>query len=129
MSFNVYEIGADGNIRERRQKEKEIENSILAYLNSIPECFAWKNQGVGIYDPTKKTYRRSKNKYHVKGVSDILGFYRDKFFAIEVKREGNYPSIDQEEFIKRVRKHKHIAFVAYSVDDVIKALFNCSLHK
>jgi len=91
----------------RKSLEKPIENAILAYLN-FSGILAWKNQTVGIYDPVKKIYRKSRNIYHISGVSDILGVLPDGIFlAIEVKVEKinskgkkikTYPSREQQEF-------------------------------
>ena len=65
--------------------EKEIENLILDYLSYRPGYY-WKNQSVGIYDPTKRKFRKSNNRHHVLGVADILGVKNDgQFVAIEVK--------------------------------------------
>lgn len=71
-------------------KEKDIENAILNYLEYLPECFAWKNQSIGVFDPAKQIHRKSKNRFHLVGVSDILGLCKGKFLAIEVKDEKEY---------------------------------------
>ncbi len=57
-----------------------------------------------------------------KGISDILGCYQGRFLAIEVKKPGGRVSPDQETFIARVNEEGGIAFVAWSVDDVVKQL-------
>jgi hypothetical protein len=64
--------------------EKVIENQILHYLFRV-DIFAWKNQTVGIYDQTKKIYRRPNNPFHVKGVSDILGILPPSTYDIQKK--------------------------------------------
>jgi hypothetical protein len=102
--------------------EKAIENQILSFLK-IKKVFCWKNQSTGIYDPTKKVFRRSNNTHHIKGVSDILGVYEGKFLAIEVKRDGAYASKEQKEFIANVTKSGGIAFIARSINDVDENLF------
>lgn len=94
--------------------EKEIENSILSFLDFIG-VFAWKNQSVGIYDPIKKIYRRSNNKYHRKGIADILGIVEGKFLAIEVKSKTGTISPEQRIFIARVNQDGGIGFIARSV--------------
>lgn len=58
----------------------------------------------------------------LKGVSDIIGCHNGQFFAIEVKRPGGKPSMYQEHFIERVKEAGGIAFVAWSAEDVVKAL-------
>lgn len=76
-----------------------------------------------------------------KGVSDILGITKDKWdyccehcgktntliipgksLAIEVKRDGEDPTENQQIFLDNVSRAGGIAFVARSVDDVIEAL-------
>lgn len=66
--------------------EKQVENQILHWLNSVG-IFAWKNQSTGVYDPRKKVFRISHNKYAINGVSDILGILPEgRILAIEVKK-------------------------------------------
>lgn len=57
-----------------------------------------------------------------KGISDILGCYQGKMLCIEVKKPGGRVSPDQEKFIARVNEEGGIAFVAWSVDDVVEKL-------
>ncbi len=102
-----------------RISEKEIEKSILAYLEHLPGCFAWKNQSVGIFDPVQKKFRKSMSKYSINGVSDILGIYNGKFLAIEVKTPTNkVKNVNQETFIKSIMLMGGIAFYATSIEDV-----------
>ena len=103
--------------------EKEIENSILAYLQALPGCFAWKNQSTGVYDPTKGIFRKSKNKFHLNGVSDIIGIYKGKFLAIEVKTPKNKLRPDhQVSFIAQINMSGGLAFFATSVEEVKEKL-------
>ncbi len=57
-----------------------------------------------------------------KGVSDILGCFKGRLLAIEVKAPGYHPSQDQVIFIDNVNEAGGIAFIAYSVEDVIENL-------
>lgn len=108
---------------QKKPLEKNIENTILGFLNLIPGCFAWKSNTVGIYDPVKKIFRKSRNKYAINGVSDILGVFRGKFLAIEVKRPDNKKRPeDQISFITQIKKNDGIAFFASSVEDVKREL-------
>lgn len=98
--------------------EKEIENLILDYLSYRPGYF-WKNQSVGIYDPTKRRFRKSNNRHHVLGVSDILGVRSDgQFVAIEVKTKKGRLSENQKAYLQKIKEHGGLAFVARSVEDV-----------
>jgi penicillin-binding protein-related factor A (putative recombinase) len=103
--------------------EKDIEKSILRFLEFTPNCFAWKNNTTGIYDPTKKVFRKSRNKYAINGVSDILGVYHGRFLAIEVKRPSNKERPEhQKTFIDLINRHGGIAFFATSVEEVKRQL-------
>lgn len=61
-----------------------------------------------------------------KGSSDIIGIYRGRFLAIEVKTPKGRVSKEQENFIDIVNKAGGIAFVARHPDDVINFLTNVS---
>lgn len=93
--------------------ESEIQRSIFDYLR-YKHYFCWRNNTGGF---------RSKDRvYHFGhvGSGDIFGVTREgKFFSIEVKRPGKMPTMDQAAWITRVKQSNGIAFVAYSVDDVI----------
>lgn len=103
--------------------EKEIETSILQYLEILPECFAFKNQSVAVFDPSKKIFRKAKSKFLINGTSDILGVYKSRFLAIEVKRPSNKKrNTDQDHFIENIKIHGGIAFYATSIEDVKKGL-------
>lgn len=112
--------------------EKEVENLILEYLWS-KGIYAWKNQSTGVYDPTKKVFRKSKSKFQINGVSDILGILDGgRLLAIEVKkpvknsrtpeRLYNIASDDQKKFIDCINSSGGLAFVADRLDFVIEVL-------
>lgn len=58
-------------------RERDIVNKILKYLNGLHACKAIKIHGDG---------------YTEAGTPDILGCYRSKMFAIEVKVPGKEPT-------------------------------------
>lgn len=103
------------------QSEKQIENQIINFLR-IVGVFCWKNQSTGIYDPTKKIFRRSNNYNHLRGVSDILGVVDGKFLAIEVKSESGRLTVEQKAFLQNIRAQGGIAFEARSLVDVVQRL-------
>jgi len=103
------------------QTEKQIENQIISTLR-ILGVYCWKNQSVGIFDPSKKIFRRSNNANHLKGVSDILGIINGKLLAIEVKSAKGRMSIEQKAFLQNIRDQGGIAFEARSITDVAKHL-------
>ncbi len=85
-----------------KENEKDIENSILQALKLVKGCKAWKNQSVGIYDPTRKSFR-SRSKYQIKGVSDILGIYKGKMICFEVKTQKGRLSPEQKQFLEEMK--------------------------
>lgn len=100
-----------------KQTEKRIETLILDFLNFLPGCFAWKNNNVGIYDQAKGKYRKPKGKHHYNGIPDILGIYKGRMLAIEVKTKSGKTSDEQSKFLHRIIREGGIAGVARSVDD------------
>jgi hypothetical protein len=103
--------------------EKDIQNTIIDYLR-IRGIFCWQNDSVGIYDPVKKVYRKNSGKYKIPGVSDILGIYKSKPLAIEVKTAKGKTTQSQDLFLERFQAEGGIAFVARSIKDVEWELFS-----
>jgi len=101
--------------------EGQIKRQICEFL-STQNCLFWIQESVGIWDPNRKIFLRRKSPYQRKGISDILGIYQGKFLAIEVKCKGSSPSPEQKTFLQDIQINGGIAFVARSIDDVIKGL-------
>ena len=110
--------------KQNRVLEKEIENSILDYLKANVAGVWFKHQSVGLFDPTKRIFRKV-GKHHLNGVSDILGVLHPsgKFVAIEVKRPKQKLSPQQKEFIDLVNLAGGIGLRAESTIEVRDALF------
>jgi len=102
--------------------EKEIENAMLRYLNMMPDCWAYKINNVGIYDPKKKTYRAVKNKFVLKGTPDILGIYKGKPLAIEVKGPRGKVSKEQQDFLNKHKSMGGIGGVARNLNELREIL-------
>lgn len=102
--------------------ESEIERLILDYLHHLKDCFVWKNVTNGYYDAKIGRYRRQVSPYAIKGVADILGIYRGRPIAIEVKSRSGRPTIDQVDFLQRFVDHGGIAGICRSLEDVQKLL-------
>lgn len=99
--------------------EKDIERSILQYLEHLPGCFAWKCNTVGYFDTKTKTFKKQRNKYAINGVSDILGVYNGRFIAIEVKTPQNKVRTEEQvSFVDHINKNGGIAFFATSIEEV-----------
>ena len=102
--------------------EKEIENLILEYLSYMPGYF-WKNQSVGVYDSVRKQFRKSHNKFHVNGISDILGCLPGGLLVgIEVKTKKGRATENQKAFLEKIDRLGGITFIARSVEDVKEQL-------
>lgn len=101
--------------------EQEIQKQILDYLR-IRKFVCFKHHSTG------STVRNGEVvflAYGQKGISDIICCSpKGNFVAIEVKKPGNKPSPEQLDFIERVKATGAIAFVAYSVQDVLDVFEN-----
>ena len=91
----------------KKQTEAEITRAIRGCLKSLG-VWHWKQWQGPMSQP--------------KGVSDIIGIWKGRFLAIEVKTQTGRVSEYQQRFIDRVIEEGGIAFVARSVDDVIDGL-------
>lgn len=96
--------------------EKEIEKNIISYLGHR-RIMAWKVESQGTYDEKRGGYRK-KPKWFRKGVADILGIYRGKPLAIEVKNQKGKLSKEQLNFLVEFRQNGGIAMVARSIEEV-----------
>lgn len=99
--------------------EREIERSILGWLNYQPKTKAWKNKSTGTYDPVRKCFRRSNDPFSQKGTSDILGIWAGKMLCIEVKSAKGRLSPEQKQFLSEMANLGAICLVARSLEDVI----------
>ena len=101
--------------------EKDIQKAIMDFLSAHPKVsFRGRfNRGTAITGDALGNTRYTKFN-SVKGFPDIHGMLKGgRAFYIEVKRKGGVVSEDQQDFIDKVSAHGAVAFVAYSVDDVI----------
>lgn len=109
--------------RKPKSIEKLIEQSILQFLEFLPGCFAWKNHTTGYFNTRTQKFTKQKSKYAINGVSDILGVYKGRLLAIEVKDPKNKTRTDeQNRFIELVNRYGGLAFYATSVDEVKEKL-------
>lgn len=100
--------------------EKQIENQILSFLK-FNNILAFKIKSTGTYDEKIGRFR-TPSPWYRKGVADILGIYKGKPLALEVKsRKGNL-SIHQKLFLQDFKNHGGIIGVVRSVEDVEQVL-------
>ena len=102
--------------------EQCIVNSILEYLTyrRIPHAHV-RNTGNVYFRNGKVGFGRNKHTQH--GVADVIGVYKGRALAIEVKRPGGRLSDFQRDWLFRWESDGGGMFaVVYSVDDVVKML-------
>ena len=87
--------------------EKSIVNSILKYLNSLPQCRAEKTWGGG---------------YGNAGKPDITGCLSGRRFELEVKVPGGKPTPLQKITLEQWKEAGAIVAVVHSVDEVKEIL-------
>lgn len=105
---------------KRSLSEREIETQILMWLKA-KGIMAWKIKSTGFYDVRRKCFRKDTGPYRL-GVADILGIYKGKPLACEVKAKKGLVSDLQREFLEEFAREGGIAFVARSVEDVERVL-------
>ena len=100
--------------------EKHIQAQILHYL-ALKNVFHWRNNtGGATYQG--KNGKKSFVRFGQPGMSDILGIYKGKFLAIEVKRPGGKVTELQKKFLEAIESNDGIAILAYDLDDVKKVI-------
>lgn len=103
--------------------EHDIQTAILNLLAWHPKV-AWAerfNVGAAVIDHPGRPRRYIR--YAFAGCSDIIGQLIDgRFLAVEVKRPGAKATESQSTFLERVHQNNGVAILAYSPEDVAKAL-------
>lgn len=92
----------------KKQKESELTKAIINFLRSNG-IFCWKHWQGGY-------------NMHLAGIPDIIGIHHGRFLGIEVKVGKNKLTKKQRAWIDSIKKEGGLAFVAYSIDDVIDNL-------
>lgn len=106
--------------RKIKISEKAIETSIIQWLK-WKGIFAFKVENGGVYDERRGRYRFN-SVTRMRGVADIIGIFRGRPMAIEVKSESGRLSEHQESFLEEFEKQGGLAIVARSVEEVEEAL-------
>ena len=86
--------------------EKQVVKQIMAYLNGLDRCMAFKTHG-GQFSG---------------GQPDIIGCIDGRFLAFEVKRPGGKATELQLAILEKWRSADAVAAVVYSVEDVMKEM-------
>lgn len=101
---------------KKQNNELHLQHAIVDFL-LLKKIFCWVD-----YQPPIAGSKQRQRHYSSKGVADILGIYKGKPLAIEVKYGKGRLQPHQKEFLDRFEKEGGIAFVAYSIDEVIEKL-------
>lgn len=89
-------------------RERTIQTAILRYLNGLEGCKAINQPG---------------GRLEV-GTPDIIGCYRGKFFAMEVKRPGEKPRPIQEKRLREWSGAGGSASTVHSVEEAQEVIQN-----
>ena len=98
-----------------------IQDAVCQFLEWKRYTF-WRQNTVGLYDPTKKIFR-AMPKYAMKGVSDIIVLKDGRAMFIEVKSKTGKLSEAQVAFKETVERAGCAYFTVRSVDDLISLGF------
>ena len=110
------------------RKESDIQRAILDYLK-VRGIMAWRQKSEGTWDAARGIYRRGTGTPGLPDIGGILpgtsGYdFNDmgRALQIEVKAGRNKPSLEQINFLAAAQEAGAVAFVAYSVEDVIEKM-------
>lgn len=132
MSADKYQQLINGNKKKPRVvrynsvsgnvTEGEVQNQIIDWL-CLKQIFNWRQNTMGVYCGNDDYGKAKFRKAPATGVSDILGVLPSgRFLAIECKRPGGKPSVEQMEFIDNVNANGGLGFIADSLDKVMEML-------
>jgi hypothetical protein len=110
------------------RKSKKASNPHTELVNATCDFlldqgyFVWQNKSTGTFDPYRKYFLKVGYSHgRIKGVPDILGVLPDgRLLAIEIKTGTGKLSPEQREFIRKAEIRGAIAFMARSLEDVVK---------
>jgi hypothetical protein len=75
------------------------------------------------YDPTSVWYKIHGGPSQQKGIADLLGCYRGRFVALEVKRDRRFRASPAQRYqLDRVNDAKGFSAVVYSPEDALGVL-------
>lgn len=101
--------------------EKDIQNQIINYLE-LKKIFHWRQNVGGMkyeyFDKNLQKLRLRYVRFGSSGTSDILGIYKGKPFAIEVKSLKGKLNKYQKNFLTNFYDNGGIAIVARKLEDV-----------
>lgn len=102
--------------------ENEIQEAVCDHIRTYgkPGLVWWHTPNGG--KRSKRWASALKRRGLTSGVSDLIFFYRDRFYALELKSAKGRPSEAQLGWRDRVDKQGGFTSVAYSIEAAIKTL-------
>ena len=114
------------------RRESDLQAAVLQAVNLIPGVVMWKS-GAGAFRMTYKGKTRFVRMGR-KGVTYLIGWRCAgvdpqgnwcsiaQFICLEIKREGEHPTIEQQAFLDLVRRDGGIAGCVHSVSEAVELL-------
>lgn len=100
-----------------KQKESELKTSILKWLRCQNDTFVFNVHTTGIPVGRTGKFRINFNK----GIADIIGVKKGRFFAFEVKTEDGKLNDNQRKWLEKVDSAGGYSCVVRSCTDAIDA--------
>jgi len=101
--------------KPRKALERTVLADCLKYLRSHPRVVFARRRQSGMF---RALHSDALIRVGTVGEPDVDGMLRDgRYFAVEMKREGENPSPDQWARIHRINEHGGVAWVAWSIED------------
>jgi hypothetical protein len=104
--------------KKRTNPETILQVKIMKALKGVPGLVLWRNNAGSIDRGGGVMMRFGLTR----GASDLIGIYRGKFIALEVKTAKGKLTTEQNVFLQTVTAHGSIAGVVRSLDDALKIL-------
>ena len=103
--------------------ERDVQASILDWLNLLPGCKAWR-QNTGVKAYKDRQGRKRLVKYGVTGQSDVTGLIHGIRLEVEVKRPGKKPTSDQDDWLVMIQQQGGISTWADSLEKLVAFMKN-----
>lgn len=102
------------------QEEKNLQRAILAYLATVPKCFAFEiyNGGIPACARGNRIIYKKNSEYRPKGIPDIFVAIDGTTFFIETKTKKGVVSADQKKVQSLLDKASVGVLIARSIRDV-----------
>jgi len=101
--------------------EHQIQARILERLGLLRNGFFWRENS-GMVKQTDSYGKVRMWRAGIQGIADVIGVYKGRFVAIEVKAKGKKPSVFQIAYLERVKQCGGIAFVCDDDKEVVRLL-------